>query len=216
MSKLVDRTGQRYGRLVVLYRGPDKVYLNGRKAVTWVCQCDCGQITTVQTTSLQSGATKSCGCWNKEQQCSSDTKHKKHGERNTRLYGIWQGMKKRCYNKTSDNYYNYGGRGIEMCAEWRYDYVKFADWAKEHGYQENLTLDRIDPNGNYTPENCRWATNKQQQRNKNDNRIITFNNESYTLAEWAEKTGINRSTISSRIDKLGWTIETALTTPPKR
>lgn len=215
MAKLKDRTGERYGRLVVLKRGPDHICPSGRKVVQWICQCDCGNITTVATTSLGRGLTKSCGCYNLEQQKNSETKHHTHGLSNTRLYSIWRSMKKRCYNETNDNYYLYGGRGIEICPEWKEDFQAFYDWAINNGYDEALTIDRIDSNDMYSPENCRWSDNTEQQRNKRNNRLITFNGETHCLAEWAEITGINRSTISDRIDKYNWPIERALTEPPR-
>ena len=124
-------------------------------------------------------------------------------------------MKKRCYNEPTDNYYLYGGRGIEICPEWKEDFQTFYDWAINNGYDETLTIDRIDSNDMYSPENCRWSDNTEQQRNKRNNRLITFNGETHCLAEWAEITGINRSTISDRIDKYDWPIERALTEPPR-
>lgn len=214
MSQLNDRTGQRYGRLTVLYRGEDKVYPNGRKVVQWVCQCDCGNQTTVATTSLGQGLTQSCGCLNDEKRKSSETKYKKHGHKKERIYETWHGMKQRCLNSNSDKYELYGGRGITICEEWKNDFQKFYDWAMANGYNDSLTIDRIDVDKGYCPENCRWTNAKIQQRNKRDNKLITFNGETHCLAEWAEITGINRSTISSRIDKSGWSVEDALTKPP--
>lgn len=214
MPKLNDRTGERYGRLVVLKRGPDKILKSGRKVVQWECLCDCGNTTLVTTTSLGGGLTKSCGCLNDEKRKDPKIKHHTHGHRNERIYEIWHGMKARCYNPSSDSYNNYGFRGITVCEEWKNNFQNFYDWAIKNGYQDNLSLDRKDNNLGYSPENCRWITQKEQQRNKRNNRLLTYKGETHCLAEWEEITGINRSTISTRIDKLGWTIEKALTELP--
>ena len=149
MPKLNDLTGQRFGRLTVLERTELK----------WLCKCDCGNKKIVAGGHLVSGDTKSCGCL-----------RIKHGMRNTRLYSIWHGMKERCYNTKHKFYKHYGGRGIKVCEEWKNDFQTFADWALSHGYADNLTIDRIDVNGNYEPSNCQWATNAEQQRNKRNSK----------------------------------------------
>lgn len=194
MSKLKDETGNVYGRLTVLYRAPDKIYGSKKKVrkVCWHCICECGNKCDVIGESLRQGLTKSCGCYNYECQKDPNLKHHIHGMRNTRLYDIWRGMKKRCYLVTNDNYKDYGTRGITVCDEWKDNFENFANWAYENGYQEDLTIDRIDNDGNYSPENCRWATNAEQQRNKRNNHLITFNNETYCLSEWSEITGHSR------------------------
>lgn len=133
--------------------------------------------------------------------------------RKTRIYSIYKGMKDRCRYKTNDNYERYGGRGIRVCEEWLADYMNFYNWAINNGYKEGLTLDRIDPNKNYEPDNCRWATYKEQANNTRRNNFITYNGETHTLTEWAEKLGIKRSTLNTRIHRQHWNIEKALTTP---
>lgn len=133
--------------------------------------------------------------------------------RKTRIYSIYKGMKDRCRYKTNDNYMRYGGRGIRVCEEWLSDFMSFYDWAINNGYKDGLTLDRIDSNGNYEPSNCRWLTYKEQANNTKRNNYITFNNETHTLTEWAEKLGLKRSTLTTRIHRQGWSIEKALTTP---
>jgi hypothetical protein len=122
-------------------------------------------------------------------------------------------MKDRCRYKTNDNYERYGGRGIRVCEEWLADYINFYNWAINNGYKEGLTLDRIDSNKNYEPDNCRWATYKEQANNTRRNNFITYNGETHTLTEWAEKLGIKRSTLNTRIHRQHWDIEKALTTP---
>lgn len=216
MGKLNNRVGKRYGRLVVVSRAEDMVLSSGRKITMWNCICDCGNTCSIATTSLGSGLTKSCGCINTEKRKSRDTKRRKYPDYDTRkrsLYKRWVNIRKRCYSKSNHNYPNYGGRGIKMCDTWRNDYLSFEKWSLEHGFEKSLTIDRIDVNGDYCPENCRWVGNHTQQRNKRNNRLITYKNETHTLSEWSDITGIDRSTISSRIDKFNWSIEDALTIP---
>lgn len=120
-----------------------------------------------------------------------------------RLYKCWQDMKSRCYNKNNKNYHQYGGNGITVCNEWLDNYQTFRIWATENGYSDELTLDRIDFESDYTPNNCRWVSIKKQQNNRSNNRYIEFNGEVKTLSEWCEDLGLNKSTISSRINREG-------------
>lgn len=138
-----------------------------------------------------------------------------HGKSSTRLYDIWRGMKERCYRPKHLRFDKYGGRGISICDEWRNSFEVFEMWAINNGYDESLTIERIDVNGNYEPNNCRWATNKEQQNNKQNNRRITWNDETKTLAEWSEIVGIKKTTLKERLNA-GWDVEAALTTPVKR
>lgn len=196
MSKVHDLTGNRYGRFTVVSRAA-----NNKKGETmWNCICDCGNTRTVFAYHLKSGHSKSCGCITK-----------KHGMFGTRLYKIWDGMKYRCHNSNSTAYKNYGARGIIVCEEWRNNFQTFYDWSISHGYSADLTLDRLDVNGNYEPSNCRWATDIQQHNNTRKNHYVTYNGETHTIAEWSRITGINPSTLNSRITTKGWTIERALT-----
>lgn len=206
--KFVDLTGQRFGRLVVEGRDHTRA-----KWVYWICRCDCGKKKSVIGASLKSGGTRSCGCLHDEN--SKNTKWKTHGESGTRLYRKWQSMKARCYQPNSTKYKNYGGRGITVCDQWRSDYAAFRDWALANGYEDGLTIDRIDVNGNYEPSNCRWTTQKKQQNNRSNNRMLTYNGETKSLTEWAEDTGISEMVLRARITKLGWSVERALTEPVK-
>lgn len=142
----------------------------------------------------------------------------KHGLGNTknRLYRIWANMKSRCYNPKASRFEHYGGKGVTICPEWRNNFQAFHDWAMSHGYSDELSIDRIDVNGNYEPDNCRWERPKAQSNNLSVNRKITFNGVTRTLSEWATVTGINRGTIAARLDLRGWTVEQALTIPVGR
>lgn len=139
-----------------------------------------------------------------------------HGKSDTRLYSIWCDMKRRCYNPKNKRYSRYGGRGISVCEEWKDDFQAFYEWAIDNGYDEHLTIDRINVNGNYEPSNCRWVTWKEQQRNTSRNRYITVNGETKTIAEWSEITGIKPDVIKDRLNKLHWTEEEAVTIPTMR
>ena len=201
IPNLKDITGQRFGRLVVLeYLGRSK----------WLCICDCGATMIAGTGHLKSGHTCSCGCYQKER--TSET-HKKHGERATRLYNIWAKMKARCLNEKESCFERYGGRGIQVCEEWAQSFETFAEWAYSNGYAENLTIDRIDNNKGYSPENCRWATMKDQSNNRRSNRLLTHNGETRTLAQWSEAAGIKPRALTRRLDRWGWSLSEALTIP---
>lgn len=138
------------------------------------------------------------------------------GAYKTRLFKIWDNMRQRCKNKNTDAFEYYGGRGISVCDEWDKSFDAFYQWAIDNGYGEKLTIDRINVNGNYTPDNCKWSTIKEQNNNRRNNRVLCFNGVSKTVTEWAEEVGIDARTISHRILRDGWTIENALTVTPKR
>lgn len=199
-----DLTGKRYGRLMVLRRGEDFISPKGNKQPGWICRCDCGNEIAVRGNGLTSGNTKSCGC------LSRDAHSKQNGLSKSRLYNIWRGMKKRCYTVTDKAYPNYGGRGITICNEWREEFLEFYKWAMSNGYKEKLSIDRIDNNGNYEPQNCRWVSDKSQNNNRRINHFIEYEGERFTLAEWETKTGIRQETIRRRL-KNGWTVKDALT-----
>lgn len=194
MGKVIDLTGQRFGRLVVIERA-GKIGSH----ISWICQCDCGNITKpISGNNLKKGHVKSCGCLYR--------KHEMHG---TRLYSIWNGMKSRCYNENHIHYNDYGGRGITVCDEWKDDFQAFYDWAMANGYQEEMTIDRKDVTGNYEPSNCRWTTMKEQQNNRRNNIVITYNGKTQTLSQWANDTGIDYHKLLMRLSR-GWSIERTL------
>lgn len=205
MGKLKDLTGLRYGRLTVLRFSE----MRGRKSL-WECQCECGRVKIIRSDNLQSGDSTSCGCYKQDLLT-------KHGDYSSRLYGIWHSMRHRCLCPTSVQYKDYGGRGISICDEWA-DFSVFREWALTHGYDESAskgqcTLDRIDNNGNYCPENCRWVSILVQDNNKRNNVILSFDGKEQTIADWARELSINYVTLYSRIHKQGWSIARALTTP---
>lgn len=192
MGKKVEMIGRRFGRLIVL--SEDKRDSQG--IIYYKCLCDCGNQKIIKGTSLRAGTTKSCGCYNREIITKINPDYKK------KLYSIYRGMKNRCYNKNDKAFCNYGGRGIQISPEWD-KYKKFESWAYNNGYSEGLWIDRIDNDGDYSPDNCRWTTPKKQQNNKRTCKYITINGKTQSVTEWAEETGINRSTIYRRI-KLGY------------
>lgn len=181
--------GKKFGRLIVL----DCYIKNNMKYC--LCRCDCGKQKEVRLDNLKRGATKSCGCLARETLIKKKTTH---GDSKTRIYKIWDGIKKRCRPNSKNKYYHQ--RGIQLCHEWL-NFNNFKNWSDNHGYNDNLTIDRIDVNGNYCPENCRWVNCKQQNRNKRNNHILEYNNNDLCLSEISEKTGIKYQTLVSRVKR---------------
>lgn len=202
MSKFKDITGQKFGRLTALHR-TDTV----KGKTKWLCLCDCGNLTEVRISHLTSKHTTSCGCIHKE---NTSKLFSTHNKTKTRIYKIWIGMKQRCYNSSNQDYKYYGGRDIVVCSEWKDDFQTFYNWAMSHGYNDNLTIDRIDVNKNYTPYNCQWTTRKQQGRNRRTNLYFTIGGVTKCLKEWCELYHINYNRVRDRVIKLNWTIEKAL------
>lgn len=208
MRKIKDLTGQKFGRLTVIKR----IGSNKQREAIWLCKCECGNEKVVVGSSLRKGQTQSCGCLMKERIKKANTKH---GCKGTKLYECWHHMKERCYLKNFHGYFNYGGRGITMCDEWKNDFITFRDWAISNGYKDGLTIERIDVNGNYCPENCRWITMKEQQRNKRNTFYVTYKGVTKPLVEWSEVLNISYYTLRERLVGMDWSIEKTLTTPVK-
>lgn len=203
MPQFIDLQGERFGRLTVLYRDITR-YGNGRHTY-WVCRCDCGKLKRARSDDLRSGLIVSCGCYHAEV-TSKIGKYinLKHGMSNSRLFKIWSGIKSRCYNKNVPAYKNYGERGIFVYQSWIESFEEFKRWAFEHGYSDDLEIDRIDNNGPYSPDNCRWVTAKENCRNKRVNKSVTINGIFYkTISEAAENVGVSASDICIQTKKRG-------------
>ena len=208
MATLKDLTGKKYGRWTVLRRVP---YNDKANKVQWLCRCDCGEERIINSGSLLSGNSKSCGCLKRE---ATSERIKTHGRSNERVYHIWQGIKKRCTDQNCCVFHHYGGRGISVCEEWT-RFEPFFKWATENGYDDGLTIDRIDVNGDYSPGNCRWATQKEQKNNKRNNHYLVFKGERKSMARWCDELNLPYSTIRRRINA-GWSAERAFTEPIRK
>lgn len=205
MSEVTDLSGKSFGYWKVIRRaGRTK----GGKS-TWLCECICGKMKEVRGDILKSGQSKSCGCMTTELSAEKNTTH---GKTKTKLYRVWNQMIQRTTNKKTKDYKYYGGRGITVCKEWKESFETFETWAHINGYADNLTIDRIDNNKGYEPNNCRWVTRKVQSRNTRYNHFLTYNGTTKTITDWAQETGIKRCVLYERINKLGWDVEKALTT----
>jgi hypothetical protein len=199
-----DLTGKRFGRLVALYCC-DK--LMSRRY--WMCECQCGNRKPVREDSLKTGRTISCGCAAHDAAAKmAAAQFTTHGMTNTRIYRIWRGMKARCYCKSGSSYGMYGAKGITVCDEWRRSFECFYEWAMANGYADDLSIDRIDGRKGYYPENCRWATSKEQRENQPQVEI-TFGGITRTLQEWEGITGIKYATLLWRYHQ-GWKPEQIL------
>jgi len=204
MPAFIDLTGMSFGRLKVL----NKESKNKFNRWVWLCLCSCSSNITVDGQGLRAGSTKSCGCFNSDQKRSICIKRNtKHGASKTKLYRVWTSLRERCNSPNVVSYPRYGGRGIYVHPDWE-SFERFRD---DMGYppSKKHTIDRIDCNGPYSEENCRWVLQRVQQNNRRNNRLITHNGETRTLQQWVRLTGLPRKTISSRIDR-GWPIDKAL------
>jgi hypothetical protein len=202
MPKMLDLSNQRFGRLTVKsFIGA----INKSGHYYWICKCDCGSVKEISTANLRSNVIKSCGCYQKEM---ASIANKTHGQsqRKTKEYYSWTGMRKRCNQKNCEDYKDYGGRGITVCERWDSFENFLADMGKA---PEGHSLDRIDVNKGYSPENCKWSDSKTQARNKTNTRWITYNGVTKALAEWAELSGSKRTMIDKRIRR-GWSVGEAI------
>lgn len=197
MSAFDDLTGQRFNHLTVI----NYVGRKNNNSI-WKCQCDCGNIVEVRLSNLKSGKTKACGCLMKNGWGNGKT----HGLSKSRPFKIWQEMKSRCNNPNYTYYKNYGARGIKVCFEWK-DFVNFYDWAMSNGYADDLTLDRIDNNGNYEPSNCRWVNRKCQANNTRRNHFLEYQGQIKTIANWSDTFNVPYSNIYTYLQRHNWNIE---------
>lgn len=201
-----DLTGKQYHRLTVIKAAARKGY--------WICECKCGSRKEIYGGNLRSGRTKSCGCLNREKVIGRNTKHGfTSGEERDPLYAVWANMRRRCNDDHNKWYQRYGGRGIKVCKEWADDFDVFHSWAMDNGYKTGLTIDRIDNDGDYSPQNCRWASAKEQARNRSTNHKITAFGKTMLLSDWSIETGIKITTILERIRR-GWSPEQAVSRVP--
>lgn len=198
---MLDLCGMRFGKLVV-----QRLHHRDGSAVWWECLCDCGRLKVVRGSNLRQGTVQSCGCLLRDA-------HTTHGDSRTRLHNIWLDMKGRCTNPNHPRYCSYGGRGITICPEWSNSFATFREWAMDNGYRDDLSVDRIDNNSGYCPENCRFTDSIQQANNKGNNYHITYNGRTQTINEWARELGLSVKTLRSRIDRSKWSIKEALLTP---
>lgn len=199
---LYDITGNRYGRLLV----KECVQKEGKRK--YKCLCDCGNEVVVLANQLKSGNTKSCGCYKIENAIEKATIH---GKSKTPLYMIWNGMKSRCFNKNNKHYKDYGGRGITICKDWC-NFENFYNWSVNNNYHKGLSIERIDVNDDYKPENCKWITISEQNENKRNNRLVTYNGETKPLFLLCKEKGLNYKMVLRRL-QLGWDIKEAIELP---
>lgn len=212
MGRFNDLTGKRFGRLTVVSRGENAYRKNGDPRTRWVCVCDCGKSKLIYGEALARGVTKSCGCIQKERASATMTKH---GSTNTKLYGVWCSMKNRCNNKNNPHYNLYGGRGISVCDEWERDYSSFEKWSLSNGYFESkrrgdCTIDRIDPDKGYSPDNCRWVSVVVQTNNLRCNRKVECFGKTCTIGDLAREYNMPYSKLYQRITRYGYTPEEAV------
>jgi hypothetical protein len=204
--------GRKYGRLTVIGFG---------KEHRFVCKCECGTVKEIVSKNVVDGTIVSCGCYAKEVRSINSIKHgdSQKSSKYHRIYKIYQGMIRRCYQPNSDRYYRYGARGITICKEWLDDYVNFRTWALSHGYSDSLTIDRINNDGNYEPSNCRWATNEQQANNKSKyyqkhkpKKSWTIGSITKSIDDWCSEYGLSVPMVMYRVKTKGMTPFEALTT----
>lgn len=205
MSTLKDLTGMKFHNLTIIKRLPNTI--DG--SAMWECLCDCGNITAARGKNIRNGAVKSCGCLRKIPY------NKTHGMSKSRLYKEWAGIKARCCYKSAKKEKSYGGRGISICEEWKNSFDSFKLWALKNGYNDSLTIERIDFNGDYCPDNCRWIPFSEQCNNKRSNIIITYNGKTQTLSQWCKELCLDYKLVNSRIKKLGWSFEKSISEPVK-
>lgn len=216
MGTFIDLKGKTFNRLTVLERAENRGH-----QTYWLCECTCKKKKIILGSEITNGGTKSCGCIRKELNIKTFSTHGYSDKE--RLYVVWLRMRQRCSNKNNKRYKDWGGRGITVCPEW-HNYLTFRTWAYANNYKEELlpsginkwSIDRIDNDKGYFPENCRWVTMKEQCNNKRNNSIVTYNGETHKMTEWGEIYNINPKVLNQRINTYKWDIETAFLTPLRK
>lgn len=208
MYKYEAKAGEKYGRLTLI-----KETVRTSKKHKWLCRCDCGKYVEVSIYQMKSGECRSCGCLRDEVAGARAKAMAKHNMTHTRMYKLWSTMLKRCRNPNDKDYPRYGGRGVKVCDEWK-DFIKFHEWAMSHGYRDDLSIDRIDFNGNYEPSNCRWVTLADQARNRRGVIFVEYNGDKLPITLMAEKYNIPRGRLYDRLCR-GWSVEDAINRPPR-
>ena len=213
MTPVINLLGKKFNRLTVVARAEN----NKQGKTRWLCKCECGNTKIILGDSLRSGKTTSCGCVHSEiSKQVFKKKSTKHDMCYSRIYKIWRGIEQRCYYPKHASYKYYGAKGIKVCQEWLEDFMNFYNWAINNGYSDDLTIDRINVNGNYEPNNCRWINSKEQARNRGNNHLFTFRGETHCITEWAEIYNLSVGLLNNRISKCKWDFEKAITTPIRK
>lgn len=205
VSHVKDLSGMKFNRWTVIKRGKNTM----RGQATWLCRCDCGTIREVAGADLRNNKSKSCGCLQKE--VAGDT-NRTHGKSFSRLHRIWRGMKSRCENPKNFKASRYHDRGIAVCKEW-HEFIRFYEWAVNNGYSDELSIDRIDNDKDYSPENCKWSNAVEQANNKSTNHMLTYKGKRQSMSMWSKEIGIPYGALRSRINQRHWSTEKALSTP---
>ena len=203
VKKLEINQGDKFGKWIIVEEIASKIISNKPRRM-FRCKCECGNIGEVQLACLRNGHSTSCGCEQKKKASIANTKH---GLEKHPLYNTWKNMKKRCNNPNASEYNNYGGRGICVCEDWSNNFQNFYDWAVNNGWSKELTIDRIDTNGNYCPENCRWSTIEVQMNNMTKNHYIEYNENTYTLSTLAKYLDISYNIVRYRLSHCRWNVE---------
>ena len=210
MKRIQINPGDKYNRLTVI-KELAPIPRKGRGTYRiFECKCDCGNIVNVRLDHLRDGHTSSCGCYNKEKVQET---HTKHGLYKHPLYIAWINIKARCYNKSNPEYCYYGNKGICLCDEWLNNFESFYDWSINNGWNKNLSIDRINNNGNYCPENCRWTTKDVQANNTSRTHKYEYQNKIYTIKELEKEFNVPYKLLYSRLVNLNWPIEKAINSP---